>query len=133
MVVNQRTGGDASWHRPPFSRVRVALRLATDGAFATALLAILGAVPHILAAIAHVFATVTDILAGIAAILDAVACATLHLGVPDVFASVPAVYVWGPDGALARRFDEDDAARRLGISERTLRYKLAAARTATVQ
>lgn len=29
-------------------------------------------------------------------------------------ASVPAVYVWGPDGALVRRFDEDDAARRLG-------------------
>jgi len=29
-------------------------------------------------------------------------------------ASVPAVYVWGPDGTLARRFDEDDAARRLG-------------------
>jgi thiol-disulfide isomerase/thioredoxin len=29
-------------------------------------------------------------------------------------ASVPAVYVWGRDGKLARRFDEDDAARRLG-------------------
>lgn len=29
-------------------------------------------------------------------------------------ASVPAVYVWGPDGALARRFDDDDSARRLG-------------------
>ena len=29
-------------------------------------------------------------------------------------ASVPAVFVWGPDGALARRFDDDDAARRLG-------------------
>jgi len=28
--------------------------------------------------------------------------------------SVPAVFVWGPDGALARRFDDDDAARRLG-------------------
>jgi len=29
-------------------------------------------------------------------------------------ASVPAVYVWGRNGKLARRFDEDDAARRLG-------------------
>ena len=29
-------------------------------------------------------------------------------------ASVPAVYVWGRDGKLARRFDEDDTARRLG-------------------
>jgi len=29
-------------------------------------------------------------------------------------ASVPAVYVWGPDGTLAQRFDEDDAAKRLG-------------------
>ena len=29
-------------------------------------------------------------------------------------ASVPAVYVWGPDGALVRRFDDDDSARRLG-------------------
>ncbi len=28
--------------------------------------------------------------------------------------SVPAVYVWKPDGTLARRFDADDAARRLG-------------------
>ncbi|MCX7403612.1 MAG: TlpA disulfide reductase family protein [Planctomycetia bacterium] len=30
--------------------------------------------------------------------------------------SVPAVYVWGPDGTLAQRFDEDDAAKRLGRS-----------------
>ena len=29
-------------------------------------------------------------------------------------ASVPAVYVWGRDGKLVRRFDEDDATRRLG-------------------
>jgi hypothetical protein len=29
-------------------------------------------------------------------------------------ASVPAVYVWRADGSLARRFDDDDAARRLG-------------------
>jgi len=28
--------------------------------------------------------------------------------------SVPAVYVWRPDGTLARRFDDDDARRRLG-------------------
>jgi thiol-disulfide isomerase/thioredoxin len=28
--------------------------------------------------------------------------------------SVPAVYVWKPDGTLARRFDDDDASRRLG-------------------
>jgi thiol-disulfide isomerase/thioredoxin len=28
--------------------------------------------------------------------------------------SVPAVYVWRADGTLARRFDEDDAVRRLG-------------------
>jgi thiol-disulfide isomerase/thioredoxin len=28
--------------------------------------------------------------------------------------SVPAVYVWKPDGSLARRFDDDDAAQRLG-------------------
>ena len=28
--------------------------------------------------------------------------------------SVPAVYVWAPDGSLARRFDEDDATKRLG-------------------
>jgi thiol-disulfide isomerase/thioredoxin len=28
--------------------------------------------------------------------------------------SVPAVYVWGPDGALVRRFDDDDATKRLG-------------------
>ena len=28
--------------------------------------------------------------------------------------SVPAVYVWKPDGSLARRFDDDDAAKRLG-------------------
>lgn len=28
--------------------------------------------------------------------------------------SIPAVYVWKPDGTLARRFDDDDAARRLG-------------------
>lgn len=28
--------------------------------------------------------------------------------------SVPAVYVWAPDGTLARRFDEDDATKRLG-------------------
>jgi thiol-disulfide isomerase/thioredoxin len=28
--------------------------------------------------------------------------------------SVPAVYVWKPDGTLARRFDADDARRRLG-------------------
>jgi thiol-disulfide isomerase/thioredoxin len=28
--------------------------------------------------------------------------------------SVPAVYVWRPDGSLARRFDDDDAKRRLG-------------------
>ena len=28
--------------------------------------------------------------------------------------SVPAVYVWKPDGSLARRFDDDDAKRRLG-------------------
>jgi thiol-disulfide isomerase/thioredoxin len=27
--------------------------------------------------------------------------------------SVPAVYVYGPDGKLAQRFDEDDAAKRL--------------------
>lgn len=27
--------------------------------------------------------------------------------------SVPAVYVYAPDGSLARRFDEDDAAKRL--------------------
>ena len=27
--------------------------------------------------------------------------------------SVPAVWVYGPDGALVRRFDEDDAAKRL--------------------
>ena len=29
-------------------------------------------------------------------------------------ASVPAVYVWRADGSLARRFDDDDAAKRLG-------------------
>jgi thiol-disulfide isomerase/thioredoxin len=29
-------------------------------------------------------------------------------------ASVPAVYVWRTDGSLARRFDDDDAAKRLG-------------------
>ena len=29
-------------------------------------------------------------------------------------AGVPAVFVWGRDGTLARRFDEDDATRRLG-------------------
>ncbi len=28
--------------------------------------------------------------------------------------SIPAVYVWKPDGTLARRLDDDDAARRLG-------------------
>jgi len=28
--------------------------------------------------------------------------------------SVPAVFVWRPDGSLARRFDDDDAQRRLG-------------------
>jgi len=28
--------------------------------------------------------------------------------------SVPAVFVWKADGTLARRFDDDDAARRLG-------------------
>lgn len=28
--------------------------------------------------------------------------------------SIPAVFVWKPDGTLARRFDDDDAARRLG-------------------
>ena len=28
--------------------------------------------------------------------------------------SVPAVYVWRQDGSLARRFDDDDAQRRLG-------------------
>ena len=28
--------------------------------------------------------------------------------------SVPAVYVWHADGSLARRFDDDDATRRLG-------------------
>lgn len=28
--------------------------------------------------------------------------------------SVPAIYVWAADGALARRFDDDDAAKRLG-------------------
>ncbi len=28
--------------------------------------------------------------------------------------SVPAVFVWRPDGSLARRFDDDDAKRRLG-------------------
>ena len=28
--------------------------------------------------------------------------------------SVPAVYVWRQDGSLARRFDDDDAKRRLG-------------------
>jgi len=28
--------------------------------------------------------------------------------------SIPAVYVYKPDGTLARRFDDDDAARRLG-------------------
>ena len=28
--------------------------------------------------------------------------------------SVPVVYVYGPDGGLVRRFDEDDAAKRLG-------------------
>lgn len=28
--------------------------------------------------------------------------------------SVPAVYVWRSDGTLARRFDEDDATKRLG-------------------
>jgi len=28
--------------------------------------------------------------------------------------SVPAVYVWNTDGSLARRFDDDDATRRLG-------------------
>jgi len=28
--------------------------------------------------------------------------------------SVPAVYVYGPDGMLARRFDDDDATKRLG-------------------
>jgi hypothetical protein len=28
--------------------------------------------------------------------------------------SVPAVYVWRPDGSLARRFDDDEAKRRLG-------------------
>jgi thiol-disulfide isomerase/thioredoxin len=28
--------------------------------------------------------------------------------------SIPAVYVWKADGTLARRFDDDDAARRLG-------------------
>ena len=28
--------------------------------------------------------------------------------------SVPAVFVWRADGTLARRFDDDDAARRLG-------------------
>jgi hypothetical protein len=28
--------------------------------------------------------------------------------------SVPAVYVYAPDGSLARRFDEDDATKRLG-------------------
>jgi thiol-disulfide isomerase/thioredoxin len=28
--------------------------------------------------------------------------------------SVPAIYVWKPDGTLARRFDDDDAAKRLG-------------------
>jgi thiol-disulfide isomerase/thioredoxin len=28
--------------------------------------------------------------------------------------SVPAVYVWGPDGELVRRFDDDDATKRLG-------------------
>jgi hypothetical protein len=27
---------------------------------------------------------------------------------------VPAVYVWRADGSLARRFDDDDAAKRLG-------------------
>ncbi len=29
-------------------------------------------------------------------------------------ASVPAVFIWRPDGTLARRLDDDDAARRLG-------------------
>ena len=29
-------------------------------------------------------------------------------------AGVPAVYVWNTDGRLVQRFDEDDAARRLG-------------------
>lgn len=28
--------------------------------------------------------------------------------------SVPAVFVWRPEGSLARRFDDDDAKRRLG-------------------
>jgi thiol-disulfide isomerase/thioredoxin len=28
--------------------------------------------------------------------------------------SIPAVSIWKPDGTLARRFDDDDAARRLG-------------------
>jgi hypothetical protein len=28
--------------------------------------------------------------------------------------SIPAVYVWKADGTLARRFDDDDAAGRLG-------------------
>jgi thiol-disulfide isomerase/thioredoxin len=28
--------------------------------------------------------------------------------------SVPAVFVWRPDGSLARRFDDDDAKRRIG-------------------
>ncbi len=28
--------------------------------------------------------------------------------------SVPAVFVWRPDGSLAHRFDDDDAKRRLG-------------------
>lgn len=29
-------------------------------------------------------------------------------------ASVPAVFVWGPDGSLARRFDDDFATKQLG-------------------
>lgn len=43
--------------------------------------------------------------------------------------SVPAVYVWKPDGSLARRFDDDDAAKRLG---RPFTYADVAAEVAAV-
>jgi thiol-disulfide isomerase/thioredoxin len=73
----------------------------------------LGAVEDVLPPVREFLATVDDVRLG-----------NLHhlLGREEAdamyrqleLASVPAVFVWNADGTLARRFDDDDAARRLG-------------------
>ena len=61
----------------------------------------------------------------------------LAAAAPETPAALPGVVRDAEQIAIARALaatpNRRDAARRLGISERTLRYKLAAARTATVQ